>query len=212
MFDPTPRSAALNMALDEALLESSARPLLRFYHWDHPALSFGYFGKFEDVVQHEIDRDLVRRWTGGGIVFHGRDLTYALIIPASARPLPQSSRSVYTLVHSALRDAVRESGCQAELATEDAPAISEACFARPVTADVMANGRKIAGAAHRRTRAGLLHQGSIQQVDLSDDFAPGFAHALSQQFDEISVDTRLLDRAREIAATKYEKTSWLQRR
>src|SRR6516162_1777209 len=69
--DHTPRSAAMNMAIDEALLENANLPVIRFYQWDHPALSFGYFGRYSDVVRQE--RDLVRRWTGGGIVFHGED-------------------------------------------------------------------------------------------------------------------------------------------
>ena len=51
------RSPALNMAIDEALLETAEIPTIRFYTWDHPALSFGYFGKFADVENHApLDR------------------------------------------------------------------------------------------------------------------------------------------------------------
>ena len=67
------RSAALNMAIDEALFETAAIPSIRFYKWDHPALSFGYSGKFGDVANRATERDIVRRWTGGGIVLHGED-------------------------------------------------------------------------------------------------------------------------------------------
>ncbi len=210
--DPTPRLAALNMALDEALLESATRPLIRFYRWDHPALSFGYFGKFADVAPHAAHRDLVRRWTGGGIVFHETDLTYALIIPASLRQLHASSKSVYAAAHAALRDALRGRGWGAELATEEAPAISEACFERPVVADVMAHGRKVAGAAHRRTRAGLLHQGSIQDVETSNDLAHDFASCLSHECHEQSLDADLLGRAQALAESKYATAAWLHRR
>src|SRR4030095_721878 len=77
-----PRSAAMNMAIDEALLESASAPSIRFYRWESPALSFGYFGRFADVADKASERDLVRRWTGGGIVFHGEDLTYSIVIPA----------------------------------------------------------------------------------------------------------------------------------
>src|SRR5262249_46055918 len=76
--DYNPRSAAMNMAIDEALLESATIPTIRFYGWHSPALSFGYFGRFSDVAIYAADRDLVRRWTGGGIVLHGDDLTYSV--------------------------------------------------------------------------------------------------------------------------------------
>ena len=72
----------MNMAIDEALLETAVIPTIRFYRWRSPALSFGYFGKFSDVAIYAAERDLVRRWTGGGIVFHGDDLTYSIVIPA----------------------------------------------------------------------------------------------------------------------------------
>ena len=81
--DGCPHSAAMNMAIDEALLENATVPSIRFYRWHFPALSFGYFGRLSDVAGHVSARDLVRRWTGGGIVLHGDDLTYSIMIPAS---------------------------------------------------------------------------------------------------------------------------------
>src|SRR2546429_9442606 len=77
--DATPHSAAVNMAIDEALLESATVPSIRFYRWRSPALSFGYFGKFADVAIYASERDLVRRWTGGGIGPHREGLTHAIL-------------------------------------------------------------------------------------------------------------------------------------
>src|SRR6266404_8254999 len=98
--DEPSRSAAVNMAIDEALFETAEVPTIRFYQWDHPALSFGYFGKYTEVSNH--DRDIVRRWTGGGIVFHGEDLTYSLVIPATDDAFNESSMSIYEKVHAAV--------------------------------------------------------------------------------------------------------------
>src|SRR5215470_11319638 len=52
-------SAALNMAIDEAVLQSATVPSIRFYRWQSPALSFGYFGKFADVAMYIGERDQV---------------------------------------------------------------------------------------------------------------------------------------------------------
>src|SRR5438034_7293824 len=103
-------SAAMNMATDEALLGYATVPSIRFYRWQSPALSFGYFGRFADVAKYEGNRDLVRRWTGGGIVFHGEDLTYSLVIPASYTAFAESSISIYEKVHRALCAALNETG------------------------------------------------------------------------------------------------------
>ena len=210
--DRAERSAALNMAMDEALLERATRPLIRFYGWKHPALSFGYFGKFADVAEQANRRDLVRRWTGGGIVLHGEDLTYTVIIPSSADLYHTSSNVIYAGIHAALCDTFAASGQPAELAEVAAPFDSEACFARAVVADVTIGGRKVAGAAHRRTRMGLLHQGSIQQVDLSDGLAAAFAGRLSAQCQDLTIDEETARRAGEIAEAKYATDQWLHRR
>src|SRR5947209_4245967 len=116
IYDVEFRSAPLNMAIDEALLETSTLALLRFYRWDHPAVSFGYFGRFADLARYH-ERDLVRRWTGGGIVFHGDDLTYALIIPAADSLFRQSAAAIYETTHRALQRALSDCGINAALAS-----------------------------------------------------------------------------------------------
>jgi lipoyl(octanoyl) transferase len=209
-YDESSRSAASNMAIDEALLELATQPTIRFYRWDHPALSFGYFGRFAEVENEA--RDLVRRWTGGGIVFHGEDLTYSLVIPSSHPAFAESSTSIYEKVHKALRARLAASGLQAELVSIAAPKISESCFVNPVRADVLSNGRKVAGAAQRRARSGLLQQGSIQNVDLGNGFADLFAKELCGEYRPIHLDDRLLARAQQIAEQKYATKAWLQRR
>jgi len=52
LLQSSPGSAAENMAVDEALLESAPErnePVLRFYSWTERAASFGYFQKHADV-------------------------------------------------------------------------------------------------------------------------------------------------------------------
>jgi lipoate-protein ligase A len=223
--DRTPRSAAMNMAIDEALLECAEVPSIRFYRWDHPALSFGYFGRFADVANYAARRDLVRRWTGGGIVLHEDDLTYSIVIPRTDVAFSESTMSIYENVHRALRDALGSNG--AELATVaavcdpraqinsaviDRRYNKDACFANPVPADVLLNGRKIAGAAQRRTRTGLLHQGSVQHVDLENGLAERFAKELSDDCSVKILGESLIERAHELAEEKYGSVSWLRRR
>jgi lipoyl(octanoyl) transferase len=224
-YDASPRSAAMNMALDEALLEQAPVPSIRFYRWDHPALSFGYFGKFADVAGHGTQREVVRRWTGGGIVFHGDDLTYSIVIPACDPAFRESSMTIYECVHRAIRDALRAVGQRAELAAVEAvcdhrnasssPVVDGSyshCFANPVRADVMVAGRKVAGAAQRRTRIGLLHQGSIQNAVLNRDFAARFAMGLASERNERKIRASIVNRASHLAPQRYGSDVWLQRR
>ena len=216
-------SAAMNMAIDEALLESAIIPTIRFYRWHSPALSFGYFGKFSDVTIHAAERALVRRWTGGGIVFHGDDLTYSIVIPSDDPVFEESSLCIYEKIHRALAYALNGVGERAVVVgSADGGGIaasrhtarlgSYTCFENPVRADVMMNGRKIAGAAQRRTRRGLLQQGSIQGTAMTSDLAKKFAQALSGHCIEFEITERIFERAQELAQQKYDTDSWLRKR
>jgi lipoyl(octanoyl) transferase len=210
--DREPQSAALNMAVDEALLAEAAVPVLRFYRWRQPSISFGYFGLYADVADQSNERAIVRRWTGGGIVPHGDDLTYSVIIPASHPFFARSSPEIYAALHDAIRRALEANGVDAFLADSAAPKVSESCFANAVRADLMSAGQKIAGAAHRRSRAGLLHQGSIQQRDLPERFRSDFAQVLCEQYETTTLSPKLMERAAGIAAVKYGTIEWLRRR
>jgi len=217
--DETPHSAAMNMAIDEALLETAVVPSIRFYRWRSPALSFGYFGKFSDVAICAAERDLVRRWTGGGIVFHGDDLTYSIVIPESDPVFDESSIAIYEKIHRDLCGALAGHNQGAELATVanqlrtgDRGSCDNDCFANPVRADVMMDGRKIAGAAQRRTRRGLLQQGSIQGFAMNTDLAQRFAQALSANCSEFEITKAILKQAQKVAQQKYGTESWLHKR
>jgi lipoyl(octanoyl) transferase len=221
--DERPHAAAMNMAIDETLLECATAPTIRFYRWRSPALSFGYFRKFSDVAIYAPERDLIRRWTGGGIVFHEDDLTYSIVIPANDPVFEESSMVLYERIHRALCGALAGIGQHAEVVGSACCADSRKlsgqrgiptynCFANPVRADVMMDGRKIAGAAQRRTRRGLLQQGSIQSLTMTSDLAQKFAQALSTNWSEFELNEQILQRARQLAQQKYGTESWLRKR
>jgi lipoyl(octanoyl) transferase len=196
------------MALDEVLLRHAAGPILRVYRWERPALSFGYFGKFAPVKAAWPDREWVRRMTGGGVVPHGEDITYTLIAPM-AEPLgSMSARESYQTVHARLAGWLTRRGLVSRLAGASSPAGNGVCFESPVEADVLAEGRKLAGAAQRRTKEGLLLQGSIQGVPMpwGADLPALFGAAERRNF-----TAGELAEAEELAAAKYGTAAWTER-
>jgi lipoate-protein ligase A len=211
--DAESRSAPMQMAIDEALLRNNdSIPVLRFYTWSAPSASFGYFSRFGDVQQLAPARQLVRRWTGGGVVLHGRDLTYSLIVrrgnPAcSLRPI-----EFYRSVHQTISRTFSNVGMSTALASHSQSRVSDVCFANPVEADVLLGAVKIAGAAQRRTREGLLHQGSIQLQNLPHDFGDHLASNLSADVRNYSLGKDVLVRAELIAAERYSRPEWLMMR
>jgi lipoate-protein ligase A len=160
-----PASAALNMAVDETLLlhvHQLNQPVLRFYSWNEPAASFGYFQRCAEVSRATPLRPLVRRPTGGGIVPHDNDWTYSLVFPPSHPWYALKAVESYRRVHDWLRAAFEEIGVAATLASAAQKQGAGQCFSGAEQFDVLLQDRKIAGAAQRRTRDGLLVQGSIQ--------------------------------------------------
>jgi lipoate-protein ligase A len=107
MIDP-PQTGSWNMAVDEWLLGRALEDgvmTLRFYQWDTPTLSLGYFQKYDDRSLHaaSIDCPVVRRASGGGALVHDRELTYTLAVPAS-HPLARDTQSLYDAAHETLVD------------------------------------------------------------------------------------------------------------
>ncbi|MDD4932476.1 MAG: lipoate--protein ligase family protein [Methylacidiphilaceae bacterium] len=210
-----PAGRAWNMAVDEALLRSSSTALLRIYEWEGKAVSIGYFQRWEEVPD---DRPFVRRWTGGGLVDHAADVTYTVIVPRSHPVACLSTLDVYRLFHAAVRQALLSVGLTAELASESGPEPSARCFARPVRFDVMAGGKKVAGGAQRRTREGLLHQGSILWPTAADPsriaaaLPRGFAETMGADLVPDLLSEEELRLARRLERERYATDQWNRQR
>ncbi len=162
--------AAWNMACDHVLLDEApalGAPLLRFYAWTEPAATFGYAQRYATVETLTPLRPLVRRPTGGGVVPHDADWTYSLIAPAGHPWYDLSAQQSYERIHAWLRDAFAALDVDTSLAPISAGAERGRCFTGPERHDLVRAGRKMAGAAQRRTRTGLLIQGSVQPQTLA---------------------------------------------
>jgi lipoyl(octanoyl) transferase len=209
--EESPRRAAENMAIDETLFLTATCPVLRSYRWTRSSVSFGYFTPWNEVVPRFVDRDLVRRWTGGGIVEHGQDFTYSLICPGRENLPP--TIEFYRLVHSAIANILRKNGCPVEMVPLTDPNRSPACFEKVVQFDLKLLGEKIAGAAIRRNRKGLLLQGSIQRLEVPAQFAVMLAGALGEQVESVVLsDLIVMEQAAHLAKEKYGAADWNCRR
>ena len=159
---------ALNMALDHALLENAARlghPVLRFYGWTVPAATFGCSQRFDAVAVATSLRPLIRRPTGGGLVPHAADWTYSVVIPPGHAWYGLRATESYCRVHQWIRDALGRLRITSALAPDRDLQAAGRCFAGGWEQhDLVQDGRKVAGAAQRRNRSGLLIQGSVQPV------------------------------------------------
>jgi len=243
LIDP-PAEGAWNMAVDEALLTDAAesgQATLRFYQWNEPTLSLGYFQRHADRQAHppSVNCPLVRRPSGGGAIIHDTELTYSLTLPWRTAG---TGECLYNLMHETLVEALAGWGlatrrwvtCGAsEKAQTRAVAEPFLCFERRAPGDVVVDSAKIAGSAQRRRGQALLQHGSVLlQRSAAAPELPGIleisgrspgprelAEAWLAQLAErgVSVDspTPLADQTHKIAAQFYQKYAtdvWNRRR
>ena len=209
------------MAWDEALLEKVAtlsQPVLRFYGWTESAATFGYFQKYHDVERLTKLRPLIRRPTGGGLVPHDADWTYSLSFPPARDWYELKAVESYRRVHEWIQAAFRAMGFGTDLAAccrKEAPG---QCFVGAEQFDVLWQDQKIAGAAQRRTRDGLLIQGSIQPPTKASrsSFEEAFCAAArtnwSVEWEPLEINAALSARVRELVREKYARKDYNERR
>lgn len=229
------------MAVDEALLQSATEGVatLRFYAWNQPTLSLGYFQRCEDRQQHAASCGcpLVRRSSGGGAILHDRELTYSFAVPLQNRT-SQFITTLYQTFHQTLIEVLKRWDFQASLCVNAVklPAACEPflCFERRSEGDVLAADSKIAGSAQRRRRGAVIQHGSVilntsQYApelpglnDLADRvIAPKELLACWQQQlgDELdlslykeSLSAEELQTANTLKREKFSQPTWTQRR
>ncbi len=208
-----PGSAAWNMALDEALLAESGHPVLRFYRWETAAVSFGYFLPCEAAMALGRGREIVRRWTGGGMVEHGEDFTWSLIVPSGESFSLTRPGESYVMVHAVLAEALGKAGVSVQQVPPTAPVPAGGlCFTAPAPGDLLLEGRKIAGAGQRRCRHGLLHQGSLCGIGLPEDFPRTLAECMAKNVYPFPLAQLPAAAAEELVRSRYGTDSWQQRR
>lgn len=155
------------MRVDEALLIQAVdhgTSTLRFYTWDQPTISLGYFQKdATDVPKALSHLPIVRRLSGGGAILHHHELTYSVALarthPAAAKPL-----ELYGSLHRAILRVLGTGGLDAELrgdAEADPSNRSFLCFARSDQHDIVVGVDKVVGSAQRRRKGAILQHGSI---------------------------------------------------
>ncbi len=222
LFDSGPGEAAFNMALDEALLLAMPRlrqPALRFYGWTEPAATFGYFQSYAEVERATGLRPLIRRPTGGGMVPHDADWTYSLAFPAGHEWHSLRAVASYRRVHEWIQSAFARLNVATELAPGSRKSAPGQCFIGHEQFDLLWEGRKIAGAAQRRTRQGLLIQGSVQPPPLSlarADWQASMREAARSRWEvewtETGADAELRRRAETLAAGRYAQAAYNRKR
>jgi lipoate-protein ligase A len=168
IIDP-PAPGAWNMAVDEALLLSDSwpGPTLRFYEWQEPTLSLGYFQALAEREQHAASRScaIVRRASGGGAILHDRELTYSLVAPVAQR-FGDAAAELYDHAHQSLCEVLSDWKIAAHLCapmveTKQRSEEPFLCFARRSAGDVLFAENKICGSAQRRHQSRVLQHGSL---------------------------------------------------
>ncbi len=158
-----PHDAYMNMAIEEAVWEGvrngTSPPTIRFYCYKPHAVSIGYFQSIRDEVNLEVCKELgvdtVRRWTGGGAVYHDKEITYAVIAPLNM--FPKNIIESYRLICGFIVKGLEKLGIKAEF--------------RPIN-DILVGSKKISGSAQTRRGKVLLQHGTLlYDLDLKTMFS-----------------------------------------
>jgi lipoate-protein ligase A len=174
-----PLDGAHNMAVDEALLScfdpEISRPVFRIYGWEPPSLSLGRFQQAGDILDQGKIRaaglSVVRRITGGGVIYHADELTYSLVCAPRHVPPAASIKESFRVLTSFLMEFYRKLGLEPYYAVESAGSPSPPgesspfCFAGRETYDIIIRKRKIGGNAQRRLKNVIFQHGSIPVVN-----------------------------------------------
>ena len=150
------------MAFDERLARETA-PTVRLFLWDPPAVSLGRKQPCPEWLKtprwRAAELELVERPTGGGVAFHGSDVSISVIVPLALRwPLE-------TLMNLVCQSTVMLCESFGVQATHVLHAPREGritcCLTETTPYAVLIGRRKVAGFAARRCPQSWLIQGSL---------------------------------------------------
>jgi lipoate-protein ligase A len=155
LIDTGARSAAENMAIDEALLEwkaaGSIPHTLRFLQFTNPTVLVGHHQSVEEEARLDYCRshgvEINRRLTGGGALYWGRnELGWEIYISKKDPRVPSRIEDLYRKMGEAAALGLRHLGVRA--------------YFRPRN-DIDIRGRKISGTGGTELSGAILFQGTL---------------------------------------------------
>lgn len=170
LLKPETHDAAMNMAIDEAILRariaSKVPNTIRFYCWKPSAVSIG---RFQDVYEEvsldnceKLGVEVVRRITGGGAVYHDSEgeITYSVIVKRKSLGA-EDVTAAYDKICGGLTKALELLRVKADFSPGD----YKNC------PNIAINGKKISGSAQSFKQGVILQHGTLlMSVDLEKMF------------------------------------------
>lgn len=184
-------SSKINMATDEALLlcyKQNDLPILRLYLWDENSVTIGISQKVEEYAFSNI----AKRVTGGGVLFHGHDISYSLVIPVDLLEgynIKESYEKICQFILNFYKK-LNIDVCYAKDNSNIKLFKSEYCQVGFEAYDILADGLKIGGNAQRRTKKAIFQHGSIpvSNVEKSNTFQDKIGVSLEELDKKITFD------------------------
>jgi len=171
-------TAKINMATDEALLscfKEGDLGILRLYSWEN-SFTIGAGQKFDDYPFSSLYKgSYAKRITGGGVLFHGHDLSYSLVIPTKLLD-GLSIKESYEKICLFIINFYKKIGLDAKYVKDDESislSKSDFCQVGFEAYDILIDGKKIGGNAQRRTKKAIFQHGSIPIFRNSDESLNG---------------------------------------
>jgi lipoyl(octanoyl) transferase len=163
-------SGKYNMEFDLCLFNNFEQGLspttLRIYGWEKPCISLGYTQDPDKEVNRanceKYGIEIVKRPTGGGIVFHNEhEVTYSFICDKNDPKLPEGLVESYVFISNIVIEALKKVGVSADISDTRHHEQARLCFSFPASYEITLEGIKIVGSAQKRGKKALLQQGSI---------------------------------------------------
>jgi lipoyl(octanoyl) transferase len=222
-----------NMATDEVLLQAAVAgtATLRFYGWPVPTVSLGYFQSEKlrrgDPLLEPLP--FVRRPSGGEMLVHHHEVTYALALPPGTW---QRHTSEAASMHQLILTVLARLGMQGQLSDAEGarPMDGPLCFQHVTRGDVLLAGAKVAGSARRKRRGAVLQHGGIllarsphapalpgirdltgrdlRAASVVEMLRGAFAAATDARLQEAVLSNKETEQLNELKDKKYGTTAW----
>lgn len=201
------KSAKQNMAIDESLVlnfEENNLPILRLYHWEN-SYTLGVSQKTDEYIFKEYNQNFAKRITGGGVLFHGHDISYSLVLPTTlfnGYSIKESYENICTFIINFYKN-LDLNVCYAKEDERIKLSKSAYCQVGFEAYDILVNGQKIGGNAQRRTKKAIFQHGSIPLVSVQN--CNTYKNEIGMSLEDVGIHLEF-EEAKKLLIQSFERT------